>query len=152
VTLDPPSVGERFPVAILTDLGSSPVSLARYGGSALILNFWATWCEPCRREMPSLQKLGTLFRPDALQVVGIAVDDDVNLVREFVLRYGIGFPVLLDRDQRLAHDVLRLPGFPTTYLVRRDGVIAARVIGDRDWAEEASLREIERLLLLERRV
>lgn len=142
----PPAEGDRFPEIALPDLDgrSSPWSV--YAGAALVVNFWATWCDPCRREMPSLQQLSTRFRAEDLRVIGITVDDDLNLVKEFLLRYHITFPLLADHGQALARTALHIPAIPMTYLLTRERTIARIVAGGRDWADAAALGEIEAAL------
>lgn len=142
--------GERFPAALLHDLDGRQIALADYAGTALVVNFWATWCAPCRREMPSLQALSALFHPRELQVLGISVDDDLNLVREFQLRHQIGFKLLSDRGQSLSRDVLKVPVFPMTYLVTREWTVAHLIPGEQDWVASSMLSDVERLLAVRR--
>lgn len=142
--------GDRFPDMELPDLDGHITSFAAYPDVPLVVNFWATWCEPCRHEMPSLEKLSTLFRSNDLRVIGVAVDSDRNLAREFNLRYKLTFPMLSDSDQALSSGILRIPAFPITYLLRRDRTIARVIVGARDWADSKAVREIEELLAVQR--
>lgn len=118
------------------------VSLAAYRGQPLIVNFWATWCEPCRREMPSLERLGAALRPHGVPVIGVTVDADANLAREFVLQYRLSFANFRDPDLRLARDALGISAFPATLLVGADGRIRARVNGAREWTGAEARRLI----------
>lgn len=138
--------GDRFPDATLAALDGRMVLFGSYGDAALVVNFWATWCEPCRREMPSLEKLGALFATKDLQVVGISVDADRNMAREFGQQYKIAIPLLSDSEQALSSDLLHIPAFPITYLLKRDRTIAHIFVGARDWAAPAVVDEIEKLL------
>ena len=142
--------GDRFPDVVLPSLDGRMTSLAAYPDVPLAVNFWATWCEPCRREMPSLEKLSTLFHPNELRVIGISVDSDRNLAREFGLRYKLTIPMLSDSDQVLSSGILRIPAFPITYLLRRDHTIARIIVGARDWAGSEMVNEIEGLLAVRR--
>jgi thiol-disulfide isomerase/thioredoxin len=142
--------GDHFPDIALPYLDSRGVEFSFPSGVALLLNFWASWCEPCRREMPSLEKLSGLFSPQDLQIVGITVDSDLNLAREFSLQYKLTFPILSDGNQALSSGILRIPGFPATYLLKRDRVVARIVIGERDWADSKTIEEIEGLLAVRR--
>lgn len=108
-----------------------------YAGSPLLVNFWATWCPPCRAEMPDLQALQQRLGARGLRVLGISVDEDANLVREFLLNYPVGFPVLLDSRRVLAEGLLRLNSYPTSCLVGRDGVVVEVIHGARPWADDA---------------
>lgn len=145
-----PAQGDRFPDIALPDLDGRVSPLSAYANVALVVNFWATWCEPCRREMPDLEKLNALFRPEDLRVIGITVDNDANLAREFGLRLKLTFPLLSDSDQALSNKALRITGFPTTYLLRRDHSIASIIIGAREWAEPKMVDEIEQQLAVQR--
>lgn len=141
-----PMPGDRFPDITLHDLDGRAVPFSAYSNVALIVNFWATWCGPCRREMPDLEKLSTLFRTEDLRVIGVAVDNDANLAREFGLRLKLTFPLVSDSKQALSSGALRITGFPTTYLLKRDHSIASIIVGAREWAEPKTIAEIEQQL------
>ena len=143
--------GDRFPDIVLPALDGHITSSVGYRDIPLIINFWATWCEPCRREMPSLEKLSTFFYPKDLLVIGISIDSDHNLAREFSLRYKLTIPMLSDSDQALSNGILRIPAFPVTYLLRRDRTIARIIVGARDWADPLKVNEIEELLAVRRK-
>lgn len=145
-----PGEGDRFPEFALPGLDGRKSSLSAYANSALVVNFWATWCEPCRREMPDLEKLSALFRPEDLRVIGVTVDKDVNLAREFSLRLKLTFPLLSDSDQALSSGKLHITGYPMTYLLRRDHSIARIIAGAREWAGSGTIDEIEKLLAVRR--
>ena len=133
-------------IKLLPDVEGNILPFSIYSGTALVVNVWASWCPPCVIEMPSLQKLGDLFNPRDLRVIGVSVDSDLNLVREFLIRSKLSFPILLDQGNK----VLRIPIFPSTFLLRRDHTIAKIVVGEQDWASEKSVDEVERLLLIRR--
>jgi len=148
--VDGPVQGDRFPDITLPDLDGRAAPFSAYSNVALIVNFWATWCEPCRREMPDLEKLSTLFRPGDLRVIGVTVDNDTNLAREFGLRLKLTFPLVSDSKQALSNRALRITGFPTTYLLKRDHTIASIIVGVREWAEPKMIEEIEQQLSVRR--
>jgi len=139
----PPSpdwgVGLPFPDFALPDLGGQLLRRADLAGAPRLLNFWATWCPPCRAEMAGLRVLHRRLQAQGGGVVAISVDDDSNLVREFVLSLGIDYPVLLDRQRTLADGRLRLASYPTSVLLRRDGRVAEVVIGERAWDAAAEI-------------
>ncbi len=143
--------GDRFPEIVLPGLDSQVTPSGTYHDVTLVVNFWATWCEPCRREMQSLEKLSTLFYPKDLLVIGISVDSDHNLAREFCLRYKLTIPMLSDSDQTLSNGALRILAFPTTYLLGRDRTIARIIVGARDWADAKMIGEIEESLAVRRK-
>lgn len=126
------AAGKPLPAFELPDLAGQVVRPAATGMPAL-LNFWATWCPPCRAEMESLERLYRRWRNAGLAMYGISIDEDMNLVREFVLQNGITFPVLHDRAGVVAQGVLALRNFPTTVLVGRDGMVMEVVVGERRW-------------------
>ena len=138
----------KFPQYQPGEHPTAPHSSLSYSGVALVVNVWASWCAPCVYEMPSLQKLGTFFKPEDLQIIGINVDKDINLMREFLRRNQLNFPVVLDP----ANEKLRAPNLPSTFLLRRDHTIAQIFVGDRDWSDPGVIGEIERLLAVKRRV
>lgn len=142
--------GDRFPDIALPSLDGHMTSFTAYPDVALVINFWATWCEPCRREMPGLEKLSTFFHPNELRVIGVSIDSDRNLAREFSLHYKLTIPMLSDSDQTLSSGVLRIPAFPATYLLRRDHTIARIIVGAREWAGLEMVNEIEGLLAVRR--
>ena len=122
-----PGTGETFPLSALeqmTPVGKSNIDIE---GKTLLINFWATWCAPCREEMPALQKLSDSLDPERFVVIGISVDKDRNLIREFILQYGIGFPNFQDDKLRLASDLLGIITFPETFIVSPRGVITRRI-------------------------
>ena len=122
-----PVVGEPFPLAALKEIKTiegDPYSLS---GKTLLINFWATWCAPCRREMPILQNLSDSLDPNRFIVIGISVDDHVNLIREFLLQYDIRFHNFHDQDFRLASELLGIESYPQTFIVSPKGVITARI-------------------------
>lgn len=137
-----PKVGGLIPDLRFARLDGGPASLADHAGRALVLNLWATWCGPCRSEMPSLQRLADAFPAAQLDVVAVSVDDDLNLVREFLLRHAIRFAVYTDTAQPSVRSLLGVAAYPTTWLLRRDGRIAEVVTGERDWAAEPMIEAI----------
>ena len=147
------ALGDRFPDIMLPALEGhiTPSPSVVYRDVSLIINFWATWCEPCRREMPSLEKLSTFFSQKDIVVIGVSVDSDQNLAREFSLRYKFTIPMLSDSNQALSNGILRIPVFPVTYLLRRDHTIARIIVGARDWADPVMVDEIEGLLAVQRK-
>jgi len=122
----PGAVGQPFPELELGALSDGRMaSVSAYRGRSLIVNFWATWCEPCRKEMPGLERLSASAGPRGITVLGITVDSDPNLAREFVLQYRLSFPNLIDPELRLARSALDIKSFPETFLVSAEGRVLA---------------------------
>ena len=123
---------KALPEANLVDMADQPAGLAPYKGKWLVLNLWATWCVPCREEMPALDKLGA--EVPGLAVVAVAVGPNpVPAIRSFLDKAGVkGVTVLRDPSQELAHQMGVL-GLPVTVIVNPEGQEVARLIGGADW-------------------
>jgi thiol-disulfide isomerase/thioredoxin len=128
-----PQEGDPFPLTVLTSLDSERQLTGDYSSKTLVINFWATWCEPCREEMDSLQQLSDAMDSEHFQVIGVSVDDDGNLMREFLYQQKISFDNYLDSTKKLATDSLSIRGFPETFIVSPKGVIVRRIAGKQDW-------------------
>ena len=125
--------GDVFPRHELTGLIRSQGGQLKLGDKALLVNFWATWCGPCRREMPSLQGLSEAVDNQRVLVIGVSVDEDKNLMQEFLLQHEIRFPNFQDADRKLAGIALGIQVYPETYVVSPEGKIIARIKGERAW-------------------
>ncbi len=110
----------------LTDLNGKPWTLKDLKGKVVMLNFWATWCPPCRKEMPDLENLYRQFEPQGLVILGIS-DDEPEKVREFVQKQGTTYPVLLDPGSKV-NELLHIQGIPKTFVYDREGKIVAQSI------------------------
>jgi len=128
----------------LQDLDGQPVKLSDYKGKVLLLDFWATWCPPCRKEIPGYIQLYNTYKSRGLVVIGISMDDELSAIKPFVTKIGMNYPILLGagRDD-LAAAFGELP-LPTSFLIARDGRICAR--HDGLTAKEQVEREIAGLL------
>jgi len=110
----------------LTDLNGQAWTLKDLKGKVVMLNFWATWCPPCRKEMPDLEALYKQFEPQGLVILGIS-DDEPEKVREFVQKQGTTYPVLLDPGSKV-NELLHIQGIPKTFVYDREGKIVAESI------------------------
>ncbi|MEH6569583.1 MAG: TlpA disulfide reductase family protein [Halioglobus sp.] len=108
--------------------GSNRVSLKDFEGQVVYISFWASWCLPCRQEMPYLAQLWQRHHEDGFQVLAINVEEDGELAREFIQQYELPFPVLWD-DKRTVSSQYRVPGFPSHYIVDRSGHIRFSGLG-----------------------
>lgn len=140
-----PRPGETLPDLKLTGLDGSFLETRSLRGQVLVLNAWATWCPPCRREMPALQRLSDAMKRKPVLVAGLTVDRDLHLVREFLLAHRISFPQYVDPEMGLANGVLRVVGFPETFVVAPDGRLVARLVGEREWDGAEMVRSLEAL-------
>lgn len=141
-----PKVSLPAPGFELPDLQGDSHGLERYRGRAILLHFWATFCVPCRKELPELERAWRSHRASGLTVLGVAVDrGDARLVERFARDHGVTFPVLLD-PQGTVRNRYEVRGLPTTYLIGPDGRIQGRAIGARHWDSPAAGELIGRLL------
>lgn len=130
---------------ILKNLSGNEVSLKDYRGQIILINFWATWCLPCRIEMPSMEKLYAKYKKDGFTILAIDLQEDADDVKAFKEEYKLNFPILLDSDGSVAQ-FYGVISIPTTYLVDRDGYLIGVAIGARNWADENAFMLIEQLL------
>ena len=143
---DPVGRGSVAPAFSLAQIpGPGELSLADLRGQVVLLNFWATWCEPCEREMPAMQRLHEKLGPDGLHLVAVSVDDTSDVVERFRERFGLSFQILWDPDKRVS-DVYQAYKYPETLLIGRDGIIVERYVGPRDWDSPLYEARIRRLL------
>jgi peroxiredoxin len=112
----------------LEDLAGEEVSLSDYAGSVVLINFWATWCAPCKAEIPTLEAAFQAHRDQGFVVLGVEVEDSRRTVERFVSETEMTYPVLLDPSGRVKQ-AYRVSGLPMSLLVDREGVIRVRHIG-----------------------
>jgi peroxiredoxin len=116
----------------LPDLHGTQISLKHYRGKLVFLNFWATWCIPCREEMPAMEQLHQTFQSQGLAILAVDLKEGPEKVKAFFDQYGLSFTALLDESGSVFRDYAVM-GLPTTYLIGRDGTLLARGVGGRDW-------------------
>ncbi len=116
----------------LEDVNGNFKKLSSYRGKLVFLNFWATWCGPCRYEMPSMQRIYHELKSEGFEIVAVNLREGKKMVKEFLDQYKLTFPVLLDKDGRVGA-IYGARSIPTTYLIDRDGSIIGRAIGAREW-------------------
>ena len=144
---EPLTVGKAAPDFQLPDLNDKEIRLSDYRGKVVFLNFWATWCKPCREEMPSMEVLYKNFEKDGLIILAVSIDR-VTTKKEippFVKGLNLTFPVLVDSwgqtDKRY-----KLMGVPETYIIDREGTLREKVIGPRDWTRLDNLQILTQLI------
>ena len=147
--LFPVEVGSNAPQihGVALDGTRRQKSLDDYRGKVLLVNVWATWCEPCRVEMPSIEKLHREFASQGLAVVAISVDDAgaEARIRDFVKELGLTFEVLHDPGQVTTRNY-QIVAYPETFVIARDGTIRRKLIGAADWSSEANRALMRELL------
>lgn len=151
----PVTRGQPAPPLTLDRIDGGTLSLADLRGKVVLLNIWATWCVPCRVEMPSIQRVYEEYRDQGLEVVAVAVDDRPGarqedgsirgLVSDYVERQGLTFPVVVDPTGGTER-LYGVSALPTTFLIDRDGRIRVRELGGRYWDRPPQVDMIRSLL------
>jgi peroxiredoxin len=146
-----PAVGHTAPDFTAMDVHGRPIRLADFRGKrAVFLNFWATWCVPCRLEMPTMEQVYRDYKSRGLEILAVSIDAGHPIVvavsvAEFMEELKLTFPALLDPEMEVARRY-RVFGIPTTVLIDREGIIRAREPGFRDWTTPESRKKLEELL------
>lgn len=119
--------------------------LSDYRGKLVILNFWATWCPPCREEMPSMNRAHKKLVNDDIVILAVNVGEDEDTVFEFTGNYPVDFPLLMDRSGEVVQHYPAM-ALPTTYIISPTGMVTHRTIGGRAWDDDLLLNELRRML------
>ncbi len=138
--------GETSPDFTLKDLQGREVSLKRFRGKIVLLNFWATWCPSCRKEIPSMIKLYERYKDKGLEIIGVNLDRmDKSGIEKFSSEHNITFPTLLDPAGKTAV-LYGITALPATFILDRNGKIQERIAGGKDWSSEENLKKFETFL------
>jgi peroxiredoxin len=141
-----PKVGAAAPNFWLSTLRGDTVKLSDYRGTVVFLNIWATWCPPCRQEMPSMESLYQRLKGREFEMLAVSIDrEGEKVIRPFVAKYGLTFPVLLDPDRK-TYRLYGLTGIPETFLIDKNGVIVYKIIGPENWVDKEWLDYFDRIL------
>lgn len=138
--------GQIVPPLKVQDLDNQPAILQPKPGKLLMINVWATWCAPCRHEMPSLQRLADTIGPERFELVGLSVDHDEHVVREYLFEHRIHFPSYLDRQFASVNGILGVRVFPSTFFLAPDGTLLKVIESWREWDSPELIQEIRSLL------
>ncbi|MGA2384331.1 MAG: TlpA disulfide reductase family protein [Gemmatimonadales bacterium] len=143
----PVEVNSSAPAFQATDLKTGqPVTLADFKGQVVLLNVWATWCEPCKIEMPSMEQLEKELGPQGLKIVAVSIDEGgADVVRQFARDYGLTFRILRDPSGRIQR-IYQTTGVPESFVINRRGIIVKKVIGAADWDATVNKDLVRRLL------
>ncbi len=142
------AVPSSFPAPdfALVDLNGHTHRLSDYRGKIVFLNLWATWCPPCRDEMPSMERLYRRLANTSFSMLAISQDTDPNeSVRPFVEQLGLSFPILVDSEGKVPPKY-GVTGYPETFIIDPNGAVIDHIIGPRNWESEASYRYFGDLL------
>lgn len=124
----PTASGNVAPDFTITDIDGKKLALSDYRGKVVLLDFWATWCTPCRAEIPHFVEMQQKYGPQGFQVVGISMDDDAKPVREFAKEYKMNYPVAVG-DDKLAESFGGVLGLPVNFIIGCDGRIVKKFVG-----------------------
>lgn len=135
----------KAPSFTLKDLNGNEVRLDDLRGKIVALNFWATWCPPCREEMPSMEKLYRKFKDKDFIMLAIDMREDGRKVKAFKEKFGLSFPIPLDSNGAVGSDY-GIRSIPTTYFIDREGYAIGVALGARDWSSPETFGLINQLL------
>lgn len=141
-----PIEGTPAPDFTLPDLNGIEHTLSKYKGKVVFLNIWATWCQPCKDEMPSMEKLHQRFKDKDFIMLAVSIDKDgKKSVEPFMKEYNLTFTALLD-PEGITSKMYKTTGVPETFIVDKDGTVIHKVIGPRDWGKEALFEIFENII------
>ncbi|MEK7702544.1 MAG: TlpA disulfide reductase family protein [Nitrospirota bacterium] len=128
-------VGQKAPLFRLETLRGGAFNLEGLEGKVVLVNFWATWCGPCKEEMPSMQTLYRSFKREDFEILAVSIDiDGVAAVRDFVGKFGFTFPILLD-TKLTVNEMYQIRVVPTSVLIDRNGIVREHILGAKDWSD-----------------
>jgi thiol-disulfide isomerase/thioredoxin len=138
-------VGQTLPEVAVKDLHRKPATLALATGKVLVVNVWATWCGPCRHEMPSLDRLAQSLDPERFAVVGLSVDTDDHVVREFLIEREVGFENYMDPEMTIANSIFGIRAFPSTLIFGPNGRLLKVIERWREWDTRSMIDQLQSL-------
>ena len=137
--------GQAPAAMVLADIDGREVDLASLRGEVVLVNFWATWCEPCRKEMPSLQRLQQNLGGKGFRVVAVNIGEGAPRIRQFLERTPVSFTMLRDADSEVMK-AWRVRMLPASFLVDRKGMLRYQIVGEADYEDPAQQAPILELL------
>jgi thiol-disulfide isomerase/thioredoxin len=140
-----PWTGGVTPGLVLKDLKGTTVDLADYRGKVVLVNFWATWCEPCREEMPSMQELRRRLEGRPFEILAVNLAESESKISDFLRRFPLDFPIVLDRNSNARRE-WKVRVLPTSFIVAPDGGVRYSVVGEMNWADPYATGGLTRLL------
>jgi len=133
-TARPLQPGLEAPDFTFPDLNGKEVSLADYRGRVVLINIWATWCPPCRQEMPSMQRLYEKFKGENFEILAVSIDSEGReAVAPFMRKMNLTFPALLDPGETI-RPLYGITGIPESFIIDKKGIVVEKIIGPTNWA------------------
>ena len=141
----PDAVGEGrpFPPLRLDGLLGADAAIDDYRGKLVVLNIWATWCAPCRQELPGLERLRGRLDRERFAVIALSADSDRALASEYLRERGVSLPSFIDSDGRVVKEILGVRVFPDTFIISPQGVVLRRLVGEQKWDSPAMIAALQ---------
>jgi cytochrome c biogenesis protein CcmG/thiol:disulfide interchange protein DsbE len=139
------NVGDSAPNFSIMASNGKEMTRSNFGGKVLLLNFWATWCQPCVQELPSLDRLAQRFKSRGLVVLGVSIDKDEAAYRQFLTRFRLAFPTARDPEQKINLDYGTVQ-YPETYIIDSSGKVIDKVVGAANWTDDRMIEHVQSLL------
>ena len=140
-----PQVDEEAPNFLLRDSEGFNVTLDQFRGKVVLLNFWATWCGPCKEEMPAFERLRRQLDPDRFVLLTITTDLQRAGIKQFLANLNVQLPVLFDEQQDVSQAYL-VRALPTTVFIDRQGALLGRAVGPREWDAPKAVHALQGLM------
>lgn len=132
------------PNAEIADMEGKKRKMSEFRGKPVIVNFWATWCPPCRAELPSMNNAWAKLKNEDIVMLAVNMGESEDMIEPFTLEHPIDFTILLDKTGQYALD-WRVKGLPTTYIVNPDGQVVYQAVGGREWDDDKILDVVRAL-------
>jgi cytochrome c biogenesis protein CcmG, thiol:disulfide interchange protein DsbE len=139
------NAGDLAPEFSITTEDGRTLTRSNFGGKVLVLNFWASWCAPCREETPSMEQFHRRLKDQGVVLLGISVDKSADKYKAFLKRFGVTFPTSHDPAARVS-DSYSTYRYPETYIISREGRVLEKIVGRKNWVDETFIKSIQGLL------
>lgn len=138
-------INAKAPDFTLRDMQGKAITLSSLRGKVVVLNFWATWCPPCKAEMPSLNRLYRDLKARGLEIIAVSSDSASSYVKDYLAKTPLDFTIVHDETKAVTKQY-KVFSMPTTFLIDRNGIVVEKFFGEYDWAEPETRQKIEKFL------